>query len=268
MSEPNTTPTPPENPPQSFSLLLQGKPKSGKTTLACQFPGPKVYDLDNNMGGTIRWLKRMKLPYEHIRYFVPDMMLKDGMWQERPYQERYRALADEVKKDSADATIRTMIFDGLTKLDAYIIGEIGRQKPNIGEKNPKPRREGQMSLEDWNDHLFLVQNFITKVQASSRMTIFTAHEEISDREDMPGILVSIRGKKAQSSVPGMFTDVWRCEASQKIVVGSADQKTEWSVRTAATNNCALGCTLGLPSSFKVDWPTIKTAIEEGFGVKL
>lgn len=267
MSEP-TPIQPSENPPQSFSLLLQGKPKSGKTTLACQFPGPKVYDLDNNMGGTIRWLKRNNLPWEHIKYFVPDMMQRDGIWVERPYQERYTALVNEVKKDSTDPAIKTMIFDGLTKLDAYIIGDIGRQKPKIGEKNPKDRREGQMSLEDWNDHLYMVQNFITKVQASSRMTIFTAHEEVSDRDDLQGVIVSIRGKKAQAMVPGMFTDVWRCETAQKLVVGQADQKTEWSVRTTATGNYALGCTLGLPSSFKADWPTIKKAIEDGFGIKL
>lgn len=252
---------------QSFSLLIQGPPKSRKTSLALHFPNPYVLDADNNMGGTIRWMRRNNLPVDKIRYDVPDIIVDDkgNFVSERPYGDRYQFTAECLKAAAADPTIDTVIVDGLSKINAYIIGDIGRQKPNIGEKSPKKRREGQMSLEDWTDHLFMVQNFITKLQAIPKMFILTCHEEVSDRPDLPGVLVSISGKKAQAQIAGMFSDIWRTYIDDKIT--STGTQHQWMLQLASSGNFQLANSLGLPDKMAFDWPTISKALIEDFGTK-
>lgn len=250
-----------------WSVLLQGKPKSGKTTLALQFPKPWIADADNNMSGTIRYMLRNKMHdvLADIKIFTPDRLKNDaGLWEERPYGQRLLALNAELKA-MMKTDRQTFIIDGITKLNTYIIGDIGRQKPRINEKDSglRNRREGEMSLADWNDHQFIWQNFITKLQATGRTVIFTAHEEQSDREDLPGTLISVQGKKVQATLAGMFTDVWRCEVNTKPLSSGGKEQT-FTVRTQGDNIYSLGCSLGLPPVFTGGWKEIKAALDQGY----
>src|SRR5690606_32250560 len=49
-------------PTLSFGLLLQGPPKTGKTTLALSFPRPYIADCDNNLIGAVRLMRERGLP--------------------------------------------------------------------------------------------------------------------------------------------------------------------------------------------------------------
>jgi len=246
-------------PNQSFSLLIQGPPGCGKTTLALKFPRPYVCDLDNNMSGTIR-ASRVKGQPIDCGYDVPDLIMDDKgtITGERPLKDRYKFMCDCLKAAAADPTIETIIVDGVSKLNAYIIAEIGRQNPTVGNR---ARAEGEMTLQDWGAHLYLWQNFITKMQATSKMFVLTAHEETSDRADLSGILVSVQGKKVQATLAGMFSDVWRCEV--KDTLGAKGREYQWLVRTMQTSSLQLKNSLNLPDSFVMDWNTINTALQKG-----
>lgn len=247
-------------PNQSFSLLIQGPPGCGKTTLALKFPRPYICDLDNNMSGTIRKSRIEGKPLD-VCYDVPDLIIDEktgNITGERPLKDRYKFMAECLKAAAADPNIDTIVVDGVSKLNAYIIAEIGKQNPTVGNR---ARGEGEMTLQDWGAHLYLWQNFVTKMQATSKMFVLTAHEETSDRTDLSGILVSVQGKKVQATLAGMFSDVWRCEVTDKL--GPKGREYEWKVRTMQTSSLQLKNSLGLPDSFVMDWNTINNALQKG-----
>lgn len=231
---------------KQFSLLIQGPPGSGKTTLALQFPRAYICDLDNNIAGTIRYMRRNNIPIE-FEYDTPDIM-PDGLTL-RPVKDRYNFMSTCIKEVSSRDDIDTIIIDGVSKLDLYIKGEIARQKG---------RAEGEMTLPDWNDHGYIWQSFVTKLQASPKMFILLSHEEI---DESGRVLVNMQGKKIQSSLAGMFSDVWRTEV--EIVTTPSGKGHEFKVRCMPTGTLSLKNSLGLPNIFKMDWKTVKAALEKG-----
>lgn len=233
-------------PLSQFSLLLQGPPKSRKTAFALQFPRPYILDCDNNVEGTMRWRKKNGLPNDFF-YDIPDV-LDNG--QERTIIERYGFCADRLKEAAMSKDIDTIIVDGVTKFNTYIIAEIGRIQG---------RKPGEMQLQDWNAHLYIWQNFITKMQACPKMFILIAHEQASDRTDLPGTLINIPGKQIQSSIAGMFSDVWRSEITDKLD-SSGKRIYEWKIRAVGKTGLSLGNSLGLPDEFVADWKTVSAAL--------
>lgn len=247
----------------ALSVLIQGPPGTGKTSLALQFPDPYVADLDNNLSGVIR---RLRVAGDKREFFydtidrMPDPK-NEKIMIERPLKERYGHLgkclsaAAVATKEDGSPKFRTLIVDGCSKLNAYIIAEIGRQNPNVGDR---ARKEGEMTLQDWGSHLYMWQNFVTRLQTTSQIIVFTAHEEASDRPDLQGMLISIQGKKAQAQLGGMFSDVWRTEI--KDTLKSGGREYEWLVRTMGTSTLQLKNSLGLPDTFKMDWKTIQAKL--------
>lgn len=241
---------------QQFSLLIQGPPGSGKTGLALQFPGVYVADLDNNISGTIRWMRSQGIE-PNFTFDSPDVM-EDSI-SERPIKDRYQFMAKCIREQSMNPLVHTIVVDGVTKLDMYIKGEIARQNPMIAGS---VRKDGEMTLADWNTHLYLWQTFVTKMQASSKMFILTCHEEFSDISQLPGaILVNVQGKKVQQTLAGMFSDVWRTEVDKEITAKGTVYKRR--VRCMASGTMQLKNSLGLPDVFEMDWTRISQALEKG-----
>lgn len=243
------------NPNSAFGLLIQGPPGSGKTSLALQFPKPYVADCDNNLSGAVRRLIRNGQK-PNFKYDTIDV-LPDG--KEVPVADRYKRLSDCLVAASKlpDTECQTIIIDGVSKLDSYIVAEVGRQNPVVDKR---PRKDGEMTIQDWGQHLYMWRNFVTRMLAVPKMIIFTAHEEASDRPDLQGMLISVQGKKVQAQLAGMFSDVWRCEV--KDTVKSTGREYEWSVRTMQTASYQLKNSLGLPDTFKMDWETIRKALSK------
>lgn len=238
----------------TFSLLIQGAPGTGKTALALQFPDPYVLDLDNNLSGAIRRLRLLGDKREFF-YDTPDRMpdpKNPKIFIERPLRERY-TYAGKCLSEAASATkpdgsprFKTLVVDGCTKLNTYICAEIGKQNG---------RKDGEMTLPDWNLHMFMWQNFVTKLQTTAQIIVFTAHEEISDVPGLPGaMLINIQGKKIQQSLAGMFSDVWRTEV--KDTLKGNGREYEWTVRSMPTSTLQLKNSLGLPDTFKMNWDEI------------
>lgn len=236
----------------TFSALVQGAPGTGKTTLALQFPNPYVADLDNNLAGAVRRMRKAGGEIPQFKFDTIDRMKdKDGNIVERPLRDRLTHLNKCLAVAAADSWVRTIIVDGCTKLNAYICADIGRQQG---------RKDGEMQLQDWNAHSYMWQNFVTKLQATSKIIVFTAHEEISDVPGLPGaMLLNIQGKKIQQSLAGMFSDVWRTEIKEKIT--GSGRTYEWIVRAMPTATLQLKNSLGLPSEFTMNWEQISKALQ-------
>lgn len=239
-------------PLSQFSLLLQGQPKSGKTTLALAFPKPYILDCDNNLEGTLRLMRAKKIEPNFL-YDVPDI---DDKGLERPVDQRYIYASKCLAEAAVSPEVETIIVDGVSKMNAYIMAEIGRQQA---------RKPGEMQLQDWGAHQYMWQNFVTKLQATPKLFILLAHEEFSDVPQLAGhILINIPGKKIQQSLPGMFSDVWRCEveSSLQTVNGKPTTVNTRLVRASAKTGLSLGNSLGLPDVFPADFNIIKTALSK------
>lgn len=237
----------------TFSLLIQGAPGTGKTSLALQFPNVYVADLDNNLSGAVRRLRKQG-DATKFKFDTPDRMpdpKNPGNIIERPLRERYTFLSKCLGEAAADPWVKTILVDGCSKLNTYICAEIGRQQG---------RKDGEMQLQDWNTHLYMWQNFVTRLQATSKMIVFTAHEEISDVPGLPNaMLINIQGKKIQQSLAGMFSDVWRTEIEDKLARDGREYN--WWVRAMPTTSLALKNSLGLPDRFKMNWEEISKHIQ-------
>ena len=222
-------------------LLLQGAPGTGKTTLACHFPGAYIADLDINLAGPLRYLHSHNgtLP---VGYDIIDR--EDG--REVDPSLRYQRLGKCLNTAIKDPTVETVVIDSATKLSDYIIGEVLRQQ------NKK-----EMSIQLWGMYLALWKHFIGQLTAQRKHIVLICHERVEkDEIDMSmKYFVMIPGQMS-NIIGSLFTDCWRCEVES---VG-APAVYSWNVRTMPDRKFALKNSLGLPPVFKFDWNLIKSKL--------
>ena len=204
-----------------------------------------VADCDINLAGALRWLKTNNKPlpvgYDVIDRDESNKVVDEGF----RYARLMKCLSDAV--NSPD--VKTIVVDSATKVSDYIMADVLREQ---GKR--------QMEMQSWGFYLRKWTNFIGQLTAVPKNFVLICHEKVEKDEvdqtlryfiNLPGQISQIIGT--------MFTDVWRCEVSEK---SGLSPTYEWIVRTMPNFRFALKNSLALPALFKFDWPTIEAKLSK------
>jgi hypothetical protein len=227
-------------------LILQGEPKSGKSTLACQFPKAYIIDCDVNLGGPLRFLKQHNLPMP-VGYDVLD---KDEQGKDVPMLSRYTRFAELIDEAQKNEAVGTIVIDSCTSFQDVLLEATKRLQPSIKD-----------ARQLWGFFFTYGKELMARLRLMRKHIVLIAHEKLDKLPDgsvaypyriaWPGQLGLI--------MPSFFTDVWRCEVKQTGFNPTA--KYEWIVRTMPTYQYKLGNSMDLPDEFKFDWKFIESKLK-------
>jgi hypothetical protein len=227
-------------------LILQGEPKSGKSTLACQFPGAYIIDCDVNLGGPLRYLRDHNLP-------LPlgfDVLDKNGTGQDIDMQMRYTRFSLLMSEAQKHPDIKTIVIDSATSFTDILLAETQRLQPSV--------KDGRQL---WGFFFSYGKALMAQLRLFRKHIVFIAHER-TDKLPDGGVVYPVRiawpGQLGQI-MPSFFTDVWRTEIKQ--VGFSPNAKYRWVVQTMPSYQYKLGNSLGLPDEFEFDWKLIEEKLK-------
>lgn len=226
-------------------LLLQGPPKSGKTSLACQFPKPYVIDLDVNLRGALQHLRDLNLPlpvgYDRVE-------IKDGKLVDM--SQRYILLNNLMIAAGTDPSVETIIIDSATMLSDIMIAEVLRQQG-----------KAEMSIQLWGFFYQLGKKFCSALSNYRKHIVLIAHERFEKDESSGLHMFRIAWPGQLGDIIGaFFTDVWRCEVSP---TAGVNPTYKWVVRTMPDHRVALGNSLKLPPTFEFSWAEVEKRLKGG-----
>lgn len=235
-------------------LILQGSSGAGKTTIAAQFPGAYIIDIDVNLGGTLRFLQEKKLPLP-IGFDVLDRnenVLKDGKPTPVPMPDRYQRLVKLLVEAEANPLVQTVVIDSATGLSEILIAEVLR----IQQKST-------MSKQEWGYFGNCGRQFLGTLSMMRKHIVLIAHEKLKENEtgqvNYP-IKVAWPGQVGQN-IGIWFTNVWRAQV--KIQPSGLTNSYKWEIETLPSQKYELKNSLGLPSTFEFKWDIIQAALDKG-----
>jgi len=232
-------------------LILQGEPKSGKTTLACQFPGAYIIDCDVNLGGPLRFLREHNLPLP-VGYDVLD---KDENGADVPVPQRYLRFQKLMSEAQQNEKVQTIVIDSATAFQDILLAETNRLQPSV--------KDGRQL---WGFFFTYGKELMARFRLFRKHIIFITHEKTEKLPD-GSIVYPIRiawPGQLGTIMTSFFTDVWRTEVKQ--IGYSPNSKYEWYVRTMPNYQYKLGNSLGLPDEFVFDWKLIEQKLNKGNNV--
>lgn len=239
-------------PNAGFSLLLIGKPFTGKTNAAMQFPDPYIFDADGKMQNAID-----RLPADKVFWY--DSMLVNDKGQPVTEDQQWTHATNCIKEAIKSGKPKTLILDSLTSLANALMAHILAQPMDKGALKIAGHRA--MSQQEWTPFKMLMTKLIMMCKASGIPTIVCCHEQAELNESgstiaynplIPGAL--------KDALAGMFTDVWRCENRTGIVMEGTPPKpvtkTSYFCRTQPMPLMTLGNSLGLPAEYVLEYKDI------------
>jgi len=232
-------------------LILQGSSGQGKTTIACQFPGAYIIDIDINLGGTLRYLKEKNLPLP-IGFDVLDREVKDGKSVPVPMPKRYERLVKLLTEADANPAIQTVVIDSATNLSEVMIAEVLRLQ-----------NKSQMTKQEWGFFANCSRQFLGTLSLMRKHIVLIAHEKLEkDKEGFPIFPVKVNWPgQVGTNMSIWFTNCWRAQV--KIQPSGLNNTYKWEIETMPSQKYELKNTLGLPSTFEFKWDIIQAALDKG-----
>lgn len=191
-----------------LKVLAYGKSGTGKTTFACTFPKPYIFDFDGGM------LSQRGKDIEFDTYHN---------W--KSFEMKLRELEQVCKYE-------TLVIDSVTTMQEYMMAEIlslnKRSEPTLHEWG---------RLIDWMQGLFL------KMTKMVHHIVVVAHEQVMQDEITSEILVLplIVGKKLPAQLPLWFDEVFRCQTTRSPIGGKPVYQILTTADVKYTAKSRLGC---------------------------
>ena len=164
-----------------LNVLVYGKSGTGKTTFACSFPNPYVFDFDK------------------------------GMLSQRGRQadfDTYTSYADfelKFKELEANCPYDTIVIDSITTLEEYCM-----------DKALKTNRRSMPTMNEWNILIAELKDLFMRATKMSNHLVVVAHEQMLQDELTGEVLIRplIVGKKLPGQLPLWFDEVYRTQVSR------------------------------------------------------
>lgn len=190
-----------------LNVLIYGKSGTGKTSFACCFPKPYVFDFDNGM------LSQRGRDVEFDTY---------DSYQE--FEMKFAELERECVYD-------TIVLDSITTMQEYLMDKI-----------LAANRRAMPTMNEWNVAIASLKDLFMRMTKIAKHTVVIAHEQVLQDEITGEMLVRpvIFGKKLPPQLPLFFDEMYRTQVSR-----TKDAKPSYDVLTASdikyTAKTRLGC---------------------------
>ena len=164
-----------------LKVLVYGKSGTGKTTFACTFPKPYIFDWDNGM------LSQRGKDVAFDTY---------NNWQ---------AFEFKLQELERSCPYETLVIDSVTTMQEYLMQSILQLNKRV-----------EPTLHEWGRLVNGLQALFMRLTKMAHHIVFIAHEQIIQDEITSEVLVMplIVGKKLPGQIPLWFDEVYRSQVSR------------------------------------------------------
>lgn len=164
-----------------LKVLIYGRSGTGKTSFACSFPRPYVFDFDNGM------------------------LSQRGRDVEFDCFSDWKSAEAKLRELEADCKYETIIIDSITTMQEYMMKDI-----LLASKRSKP------TLHEWGSLIDRLQDVFMRATKMASHVIITAHEQLiqDDITSEVQILPLIVGKKLPGQITIWFDEAYRMQVGR------------------------------------------------------
>ena len=247
-----------------FIAILYGKPKTGKTVLASQFPSPWFIDIDNGLGSVMTAKSNYNLNFDFDVTQITEDVTEDedfiklcgkSFARQDAWTKVKKIVSILMRKMPKDSTL---VIDSLTRVSEYLIRWI-QKTGNIK----------QLRIQDWGIFAEEMSYFFNLLLSSNSQCncIVIAHETVN-KDELTGAIeraIAVPGKTA-NTVPGLVDEFWYMTAETKGT--KSNRKTVRILQTTNDRITNAGSRCWMPDIENPTYDKIKPYLEKSLGRKL